>query len=942
MLDPPRPSPHHFFVSSSVTPPAEPPTASPTPTSTSTATLPDRAAAPREDLLTPGTVLDRYTVLEKLGSGGMAEVYAAYDAKLDRRVALKLLLRVEEGFEARLLREAQAMARLSHPNVVAVFDTGQVRDRTFLTMEIVLGTTLRKWQKGRPWREVLKAHVQAGRGLAAAHAAGLVHRDYKPDNVLVSDAGAIKVTDFGLARPFGDGGPLSHLPVSVTPSELSSASGSTPALETPMTEAGALVGTPGYMAPEQYTGEGIDARTDQFAFCVALFDALYGHKPFAGRGMRELSKATLLGEIREPPKGSPVPARLLRVLHRGLSLDREARYPSMDALLGDLTRDPLRQRLVALGVAGAIGVVALSATVAARVAASRQAQLCAGSDAEVSEVWNPALEQRIESALLATGVPYAADTWRRTRQQIDDHLAKWKSAYVQTCEATRIHQTQSEPVMTLRMACLEQDREEVHALAQVLAGADRTVASKALEAAMGLPPVDRCKDVVSLTAVEPEPHDPAIRAEIAAMRKELAAIIASRSAGLSNAARARAEPLLVRARAVGYAPIVAQVLFVLARAKADASAPADELLAAGAEAEHLADRGRDDATRADIATGLVQWTAEAGRFADAERWSAVADAALARRASDDARKQAWLEAMGMLRDHQGRFEEAVSFDREALEAARRAGGDERLASAERMLAFGEVSVGHREEARRLAEEADAAIVRAMGPEHPMRMEFLSARAFTAGESGDHLLSLDLNRQAIALAERVAPDDSELALMENNVCAELTVAGQCAEALRYCRKSVDQGIRVSGPDSVGVSYSYSSTGDALVCLHRYDEAASAFVSSMGIHERTANEREPCYVHSLLGLAKVKLATGHARDALAPLEKALAISTSAEGGLSLQEEDAAAVRFTLAKALWETGKRTPRIAELASAAAKIDEGAGHDGAAGDVKAWLAERR
>ena len=132
VLDRPRPSPHHFSVSSSVTPPAEPPTASPTPTSTSTATLPDRAAAPREDLLTPGTVLDRYTVLEKLGSGGMAEVYAAYDAKLDRRVALKLLLRVEEGFEARLLREAQAMARLSHPNVVAVFDTGQVRDRMFL------------------------------------------------------------------------------------------------------------------------------------------------------------------------------------------------------------------------------------------------------------------------------------------------------------------------------------------------------------------------------------------------------------------------------------------------------------------------------------------------------------------------------------------------------------------------------------------------------------------------------------------------------------------------------------------------------------------------------------------------------------------------------------------------------------------------------------------
>jgi tetratricopeptide (TPR) repeat protein len=900
----------------------------------------------RESLLARGAVLDRYTILGKLGSGGMAEVYAAYDAKLDRRVALKLLLRGKGDFEARLLREAQAMARLSHPNVVAVFDTGQFRDRMFLAMEIVVGTTLRKWQKGRPWREVLQAHVQAGRGLAAAHAAGLVHRDYKPDNVLVSDRGAVKVTDFGLARALGDAGQLSQPPVSVTPTELRMASGaggattgSTPPLETPMTEAGVLLGTPGYMAPEQYSGGGIDARTDQFAFSVSLFDALYGYKPFEGRGLRELSEATLLGAAREPPKGSPVPARVQRALARGMSRERAERYPSMDALLEDLTRDPARRRRIALMAAGAIGAVALSATISARVAASRQAQLCAGSDAEIDDAWSPPLQQRIERALLATGVPYAADTWRRTRKQIGDHLAQWRAAYVQTCEATRVHQTQSEPVMTVRMACLEQDLEQVRALGQVLAGADRRVASNALQAALDLPPVDRCKDIASLTAVEPEPRDPAARAEIAAIRKELAAAIASRAAGLSSSARDRAEPLLIRARAVGYGPLVAQVLLTLARARSDASAPCDEMVAAGTEAEHLADRARDDATRADVATALVQWTAEAGRLPEAERWSAVADDALARRGPDDARKEDWLEAMGMVRDHQGRFEEAAALDREAVETARRMGGEERLARAERMLAYGEDSVGHRDEARRLAEEADAAIVRSMGAEHPIRVHYLMTRAFAAGESGNHALSLDLNRQAIALAERVSPDDGELATMENNVCAELFSLGECTEALSYGRKAVEQSTRVSGPDSVNVSYAYSSTGDALYCLRRYDEAAAAFASSMAIHERTDNEREPCYVHSLLGIARARLASGKAPGAIAPLEKALAISEAAEGGLSLEEEDAAGVRFTLAKALWETGKRTPRISQLAKAATAIDVHAGREDAAGEVKGWLA---
>jgi tetratricopeptide (TPR) repeat protein len=908
-------------------------------------TITDTTAGRYHDLLSRGTIVDRYTVLEKLGAGGMGEVYAVYDAKLDRRVALKLLLGFGNAFEARLVREAQAMARLSHPNVVAVFDTGRVDDRMFVAMEFVQGTTLRTWQKAkdRRWNEVLRAYLEAGRGLAAAHAAGLVHRDFKSDNVLVADGGAVKVTDFGLARALGEPSIREEPPE--TPASVSEPTpptpSTTPALETPMTETGAILGTPGYMAPEQYTGEGVDARSDQFAFCVALFDALYGYKPFTGRSTPEIRDATLLGKIREPPKGTSVPARVHRALVRGLSSDRAARYPSMNELLDDLTRDPARRRLVALAAAGAVGIVAVSAVGAARLTASRQAQLCSGSEAETREVWNPEIQQRIERALLATGVPYAADTWRRTRQHIDDYIAQWATAYNQTCEATRIHQTQSEQVMTVRMACLEQRRDEVRALAQVLSDADRTVASKALKASMDLTHVDRCQDVVSLTAVEPEPGDPAARAEIAAIRKELAAVTAAREAGLADASRDRAEPLVARARAVGYGPLLGQVLLAWARAKSDSGAPLDEFVAAGVEAAHLADRGRDDGTRTDAATSLVQWMAEASRFAEAERWSEVGDGALRRSGGDEARREGWFLAMGMLRDHQGRFEEAAAFDREALEAARRAGGKpETVARAQKILAYGLASLGQREEARRLAEEADQTIARTMGEDHPERVDFLMARGYVAGEMGDHRTALELNRQAIALDERVAPDDGQLPTMYNNVCSELFENDECTDALAYCHKAVDSSLRASGPDSVNVSYAYSSTGDALSCLHRYDEAVGAFASSVAIHERTNNEQEPCYVHSLLGIGQARLLAGRAAEAVAPLEKALAVSSAAEGGLALQEADASAVRMALAKALWQSGKRTARIAELARAAADLDDRAGRESAAHEARAWLGE--
>ena len=251
-------------------------------------------------LLPRGATLGRYVILERLGEGGMGVVYSTYDPELNRRVALKLVRRVPgrgSTEQARLLREGQALARLSHPNVVAVYDVGVHDDRVFVAMELVEGETLRAWvaRASRTWREILGVFVQAGRGLAAAHAAGIIHRDFKPDNVLVGADGRVRVADFGLAHE--EGAPL--VATGVVGGEVSSEGASSMSL----TARGSLVGTPRYMSPEQIGRESLDARTDQFAFCASLWEALHGSPPFGSEDLLDLYRDIRDGKFREPKRG---------------------------------------------------------------------------------------------------------------------------------------------------------------------------------------------------------------------------------------------------------------------------------------------------------------------------------------------------------------------------------------------------------------------------------------------------------------------------------------------------------------------------------------------------------------------------------------------------------------------------------------------------------------
>jgi len=279
-----------------------------------------------------GQRIDRYVIDKLCGAGGIGVVYVAHDPRLNRRVALKVLSPsvTSVGGHALLLHEAQAMARLSHPNVVAVHDCGSFEQQVFLAMEFVEGKTLRQWLRDAPrtWAEILDLFEQAGQGLVAAHAAGLVHRDFKPDNVLVGKDGRVRVTDFGLAS-------LAEL----APPPLIGGEYFAGASVLLQTATGVLKGTPAYMAPEQFKNGILDARTDQFAFCVALFEAVYGMRPFTGDSIEELAHSITHGSIAVAALPESIPAHVRSVILRGLSTSPDDRFPTTSALLDALRND---------------------------------------------------------------------------------------------------------------------------------------------------------------------------------------------------------------------------------------------------------------------------------------------------------------------------------------------------------------------------------------------------------------------------------------------------------------------------------------------------------------------------------------------------------------------------------------------------------------------------
>ena len=434
-----------------------------------------------------GAIVGRFVALGVIGRGGMGTVYTAYDPELDRNIALKLLhpkSRTVDRARARILAEAQAMARVSHPGVVAIYEVGTSRDRVFAAMELVEGTTLRAWltEQPRSWREIVAVFLLAGEGLAAAHAAGVVHRDFKPENVLLGRDGRVKVSDFGLSSlsPTSDGG---------------------------------VAGTQGYLSVEAARGEGVDHRADQFSFCVALYEALHGCRPFSARTAGDLAAEVRRGPVFDR-RARGVWKRLNHIVRRGLAFAPEDRHASMRELLDALrhaasnrnARRAAAATLVATVVSGAIAVLAVELTRAPAPAAGSSA--CERSpEAEIATVWSPAVRASLTQHLVAG--QHLGD-WL---SKLDGFAVRWIRDYRSAC--TSPHGTQ----IVAKRACLLGQRDRAAGLIVQLTSLPRSI-ELPVQPSGELPRVEAC-DGESPVALAALPVDPARRAKILALQVKL-------------------------------------------------------------------------------------------------------------------------------------------------------------------------------------------------------------------------------------------------------------------------------------------------------------------------------------------------------------------------------------------------------------------------------------
>jgi tetratricopeptide (TPR) repeat protein/tRNA A-37 threonylcarbamoyl transferase component Bud32 len=773
------------------------------------------------DAIGPAARIDRFLVVEKLGEGGMGTVYAAYDTLLDRKVALKVVRPDRQAAlgkaspRDRLLREAQAMARLSHPNVVAVLDVGEIDDDVYVALEYVDGTTLKKWlrEARRPWREVVAAFVQAGRGLSAAHQAGLVHRDFKPDNVLIRRDGRIQVADFGVVSM----GAATH---DSTPP------GAEPPSQEQITYAGLRVGTPAYMAPEQHAGGAVDGRADQFGFCVSLWEGLFGERPFASKTVDGLAEAARRGEIRPPPAGSAVPRWVELAVRRGLAADPGDRWPSIDALLAELGRDPAAaRRRAALGV---LAVAALGGAITvAWIGWTRErpaATPCAGAERHLDGRWDAGRAAALRASFRATGLPYAESSAERVIVLLDDWSRRWVAMHAVACEATRVHGEQSEALLDARMRCLDRRLDEVGELAGLLIAADRDAVARAVEAASDLPSLDACADVDALTATVAPPSDPSTRDAIARVQHALARATAQERTGRYPAARELAAAAATDAVRIAYPPIQAEALLARGRLEAQAG----DLAAAHAslaEAARLAATARDDGTSAAALVELVHVLAEQSRGAEALAMAIAARAAAAR-AGDRALDAELLGNIGEAHRIAGDLAAAEAELGRALEARRELLGADHVKVAQVLNLLGGVRArqGHGDQAQRDYQEALRITMAQYGDAHPATAVTRANLCFLDAEAGELARARACQEQVLATLEAaLGADHPQVAWALNEVALTQQQEGDVAGARPRFERALAIWEKTSGPDHPDVAWPLVNLGAIALAEEDLDRA-----------------------------------------------------------------------------------------------------------------------
>jgi eukaryotic-like serine/threonine-protein kinase len=876
-------------------------------------------------LLPEGSKLGRYVVLHRVGAGGMGVVYAAYDPELDRKVALKLLIgggsgsspKVQADQRTRLLREAQAMARLSHPNVITVHDVGTVDDQVFLAMEFVEGCTLKDWLHAgrRPWREVLEVFVAAGRGLAAAHAAGLIHRDFKPDNVLLGSRPherpeRVLVTDFGLARP-ARGQTDAFTAVSTLQSGQQ-------VLSAQLTQTGALVGTPAYMAPEQLAGERIDALSDQFSFCVALYEGLYGERPYNGRALAELIANVCEGRLRAAPRDAGVPRWLRRALLRGLSTEAVERYSDIDALLVALQRDPSRSWRRWGTVVLPAGVLAIGIAAHQRDPPRRD-NFCSDVDQRLHGVWDTHRRQAIEDAFTETGKPFAAHSFKAVARALDSYAARWVSLQQETCAA----QTRGDvprAVLAMRMSCLEHHLDTLGTLTEVLAETDAESVDRTLDAVMRLPDPAICEDVDRMTMRlgmleipdEAESH----AAELVARARVL------RDAGRYDEALDAARQAATAAAEAGSDRAEAEALQIIA-ACLDLSGRVTEAESAYHIALTAALRVDHPAMIARIAIGLT-WMAQPadGDLASAERWARHGLAAVKRMGGDPELEAQLQTALGMTYLSHNRYAEAEARFRSGLEIREAAFGSEHGSLSEPLNAMGQL-MGTQGEYLRAAEYFERArklMEQEYGPQHPNTATAIGNLGVAYSQMGDSARARMVHEDALAIrVSSLGADHPHTATSHHNIALAFADLGRFDDALVHNLQALGIYRRAFGSQSLDVAMSLASVASLERRRGRHEDAVRGYREAIEIARALVGDEHPKTTRYQIQLAETMSELGRHADAYELMQTAAA---AREAALTPDHPEVARTLESLARLLIEGLDDPDQAVEVAERAVRID--------------------
>lgn len=850
----------------------------------------------------------RYRLGGQIGQGAMGRVYRAYDPDLDREVAIKMIHvegRDDPTARARLVREAQALARVSHPNVVGVFEVGTHRRDVFVAMEWLRGRTLRRWRSEEQPRaaQCLPVLLQAGEGLAAAHRAGVVHRDFKPDNVLVADDGRVRVIDFGLAQTGAgqEGSTAAAVSGKLGDGVDISSAGS-------ITRTGAVLGSPAYMPPEQLMTAEVDALSDQFAFCVTAFEMLHGERPFAGRTPAEVLGNVVDGRIRVI--GDDVPRRIDLALRRGLACDPEDRWPTMEALLEQLTASPMSRGRMTLASAGAI--VVLGALLAST---GRESHACAADEASLAGVWDPSLRRDVVERLGAPGETIGASVDAYAQQWLDTREAACREA--SGAESTRADETDAE--LDARRArilhCLRRRKADLRASVELLRAADARTREHSEAVVAGLADPEDCLDEGARPS-EDEPTDPQQARQIAFVEDALSRAAALENAGHYDEAVAAIQPTL---HPVPPQPwLEAEVRHRYASCLGNLKRTS-EAIEQAQQAFFVAQRIGDDERAVEpaiLVSCQIGWGQ--GDQATAEEWVAHAEAIL-RRLGDPpgfSSDLAWCRAR--IETQAGDADAAVESFRRAIALAERAGtGPMRTALLEHDLASALMDAGRISQARPLLERNLATLERVLGPDHPrvatthntignalaMVGDFEAARphfeaalrirrltdphgvdvAMALGSLGN-LAQVEgrfteaqaLLEEALTTFEAVAsPADPYVHATLGNLAANATSRGDLDEARRLLRRRIELVTVHRGEEHPSLGSAHNLLGDVELKAGALPQAEMHYRTAVEILERRRGAEHPALGFPLTGLGAALREQGKLHESETVLRRALAL-------------------------------------------------------------------